>query len=595
MSRLIAPIFLLSLLTVTAAGCASTALDRARAADELRDYDLAVAEYAEALKQRPGDRQVEAALDRARTQASAAHHLRGRRLMAQNRHQDAALELQIAVELNPTNEDAAKDLRAARVAMRQALNTPREGPTELEALLARAPELKALGPTLPDTKLPSAITTGRQTTSREAFLTLAQVMNLGLTFDPSFRETPAEVRLPAGTPLADALSALTKATATFYRVVGPGAIIVINDTPAKQREYTQEVARWFLIQNADLKEVIDALRIVTDTRAIAADTRLNGFSMRDTPDRVEAAARLVRALDKAKPELVVDVEVLEVNRATLKEYGAQIASPGSPGISGSVRLDREGLSLDDLRNLSRANVLTGGIPALYYRLLKTDSRTRMLANSQVRVSDGVEAKAAFGQDVPIPVTQIVPLQQGGIPIQPQTTFQYKTVGVNITMTPRAHANDDVSLALAIDLSTLAGTLNDLPIIGTRQVTTSIRLRDGETNILSGLIREDERTTKETIPGLGDIPILGSLFARNQRQAEQTDVVILLTPHVLRGLAVGEEDLRPFLLPRDALGGAGLLDALPIVPPPPINRGGGGGPGGDLGGTGRSSGPGSSGS
>jgi general secretion pathway protein D len=237
-------------------------------------------------------------------------------------------------------------------------------------------------------------------------------------------------------------------------------------------------------------------------------------------------------------------------------------------------VNRPGLNLDDLRNLSRANVLTSGIPALYYRLLKTDQRTRMLANSQVRITDGTQAKASFGQDIPIPRTVISPIQQGGIAIQPQTTFEYQTVGVNILMTPRAHANDDVSLALDIGLSTLAGTLNDLPIIGTRQVVTSIRLRDGETNILGGLIREDERTSRETIPGLGDIPVLGKLFARNRREAEQTDVVVLLTPHIVRGLSVTEDDLRPFLLPRDSQGG-GLIDLGPAVPPPPIVRDPGG--------------------
>jgi general secretion pathway protein D len=404
-------------------------------------------------------------------------------------------------------------------------------------------------------------------------------MNLSVAFDPAFRETPAEVRLEAGMPLEAALDAVASASATFYRVTGPNAILVINDTPAKQREYLQEAARMIPLQNLDLKETIDALRITHDARKIAPFTPLNAFAVADTPERLEALTRFVSAIDKARAELVVDVEILEVNRALLREYGVQIASPGSPGIDGSVGIDREVLSLEDLRNLSRANVLSAGIPALYYRLLKTDSRTRTLANSRLRISDGTQARASFGQEIPVVQSIIQPFAQGGEPVQ-QQSVQYQTIGVNISMTPRTHPNDEVSLSLDIELSTLGDSLNDLPTFGTRQVVTAIRLRDGETNILGGLIRDDERTARESVPGLGDIPVLGRMFGRNRREAEQTDVVVMLTPHILRSMSITADDLRPFLLPRDAIG-AGMLDIGPTVPPPPVVRppGGGGGSGG----------------
>jgi general secretion pathway protein D len=270
--------------------------------------------------------------------------------------------------------------------------------------------------------------------------------------------------------------------------------------------------------------------------------------------------------------VVVDVEVLEVNRTQLREYGLQVASPGSTGIEGSADVNREGgVSLQSLRNLSQTDVLMSGIPALYYRLLKTDTRTRTLASPHIRMSDGVTSTANFGQDVPVPRLTISPITQGGVNIQPQTQFDYRTIGVNIGITPRTHPNDDVTLALNIELSSLgAAGFDGLPTFGKRNVQTSIRLKDGETNILAGLIRDDERTERQTIPGLGQVPVLGNLFSRNHRDAQQTDVVIMLTPHIIRVLDLSEDDLRPLQMPRERGGGVAvsIFSPEPSAPAPP---------------------------
>jgi general secretion pathway protein D len=319
---------------------------------------------------------------------------------------------------------------------------------------------------------------------------------------------------------------------------------------------------------------MDTLRVVGDLRSISQDTGVKAIVVRDTPERVTAAQRLVAAIDKARPEIVVNVEILEIDRTQLREYGLQIASPGSTGVEGAVGVDSEGMTLQRLRSLSAADILTSKIPALFYRLLKTDTRTRTLANPHIRVIDSIQTTANFGEQIPIQKTVIVPITQGGVNIQPQTTYEYRDIGVNLSITPRIHPSDEITLGLDIELSSLTGVTTDgLPTIGSRKVQTSIRLRDGQTNILAGLIRDDERTRKESLPGLGDVPILGSLFARNRREAQQTDVVIMMTPHIVRTLELTEADLRPFRIPREGSG----LDAGPIVPPPPPIRGGG--PGG----------------
>jgi general secretion pathway protein D len=366
--------------------------------------------------------------------------------------------------------------------------------------------------------------------------------------------------------LRAALDALARATSTFFIVTGPSTIMVAPDTPSARREYVEDVVRQFTVQNADLKETMDALRIVADARYVAPVTGTNTILVRDTPERMRVIGRFLAAFDKARPEVVVNVEVLEVDRNKLQEYGLQLASPGAAGIDGTADVNREGLTLQTLRNLGQADVLMTNIPALYYRLLKTDSRTRTLANPHVRMTDGTNGTANFGQRVPVPTLRVAPITQGGLDIQPQTQFNYESIGVNIGITPRTHANDDVTLVLDIELSSLgAPGFDGLPTFGSRNVKTVIRLRDGETNILAGLIREDERTERQTIPGLGDIPVLGQLFGRNRREAQQTDVVIMLTPHIIRSLDLSEDDLRPLRLPREGAGSV-MIEPAPIVFP-----------------------------
>ncbi|MEO8480590.1 MAG: hypothetical protein ABI634_00175 [Acidobacteriota bacterium] len=552
--------------------CASTGLKQAQAADDLQDYDLAVARYAKVAREHPENREATSGLERAKLRASDAHFVRGRRLFGQGRFDDAVLELQLASELNPSNGDAANSLREVRLALRARVSRSESGQTSLETLLERTRDLAPAGYELPDAPLTAQIATGQQATARTVFLTIARLASLSVTFDPAFRDVPAVVNLRSGMTVKQALDAVSGATNTFYQVTAPSTIVVVPDTPALRREYVTEVVRQFTVQNLDIKEAMDALRVVADARYISQITGTNTILIRDTPERMQVIGRFLSAFDKAKPELVVDVEVLEVNRTQLREYGLQIASAGSTGIDGAADVNKDGgVSLQSLRNLSQTDVLMTGIPALYYRLLKTDTRTRTLASPHIRMSDGITSTARFGQEVPVPTLTIAPITQGGVNIQPQTQFSYKTIGVNIGITPRTHPNDDVTLALNIELSTLGTAgFDGLPTFGTRNVQTSIRLKDGETNILAGLIREDEREERQTIPGLGSVPVLGNLFGRNHRDAQQTDVVIMLTPHIIRVLDLDEDDLRPLRMPREGTGNAGIsiFSPEPPVPSPP---------------------------
>jgi general secretion pathway protein D len=346
---------------------------------------------------------------------------------------------------------------------------------------------------------------------------------------------------------------------------------VIPDTPAKRREYEEEIVRTFYLSNADLKETMDLLRMVLDARRISPTTATNALTIKDSPERIAAASRVINAIDKARPEVIIDVELIEVDRTKLQEYGLQIASPGSPGINGSISIAEgaNGISLSALRNLSQSDILLASLPSLYYRLLKSDTNTRTLANPQLRTTDGVAAQARFGEQVPVPVTTFAPIATGGVSQQPITSFNYQNIGVNIDITPRTHHDDDVSLQLKIAVTNISGTgFGGLPTFGNREITTIIRLRDGETNMLAGLIRDEERHSLDGLPGLSDLPLVGHLFGHTTKSITQTDIILTLTPHIIRVLDLTEADLRPFRVGRDSLAPIAELPPPPPEPPKP---------------------------
>ncbi len=551
--------------TLALVSCAPAALRAGRQAEHLQDYDRAIVEYTKAVRTHPGDKDARAGLERVRLLASQEHFARGKRLAAAGKTDQALLELQIASELNPTDSSVDEALKSVRNQMRARVAVDRAGKTELETLIDRTRNVPPPGLDLPDdVKLPASLVFS-EASSRVIFTAIAKFAGINLVFDPSFRDTTMSVDL-RNSSLEDALTSVAGSTRNFYRVTAPRTVTVIPDTPAKRREYEEEVVRTFYVSNADLKEVIDLLRIVVDARKIAPINATNALTIKDTPERIAAAARVLSAIDKARPEVVIDVELLEVDRTRLKEYGLQAASPGAAGISGTADVNREGLTLRDLRNLTAADVLVTNVPALYYRLLKTDTNTRTLASPRLRTAEGIAAQARFGERVPVPVTTFAPIATGGINQQPITSYVYENVGVGIDILPRTHHDDDVTLAVKVDVSSISGTgYAGLPTFGNRSISTTIRLKDGETNMLAGLIRDDERTVLSGVPGLSDIPVIGRLFAYNHRETQETDIILTLTPHIVRVLDLNEADLRPFKVGRDL--GLPIID-LPAGMNPP---------------------------
>jgi general secretion pathway protein D len=389
---------------------------------------------------------------------------------------------------------------------------------------------------------------------REAYLALGRAAGVNVTFDPSFQDATVSLDLQ-NVGFDQALTALSAAGRTFHRVLDAKVLNVVPDTPSKRREFEQQVVKTLFLSNADLKETIDLLRVVLGARRIAPVPGTNALTINDTPDKVAAAERIVEVVDKRRAEVVVEVQILEVARNKLKEYGIYLTSgldsQGIEGIASGIFPDPSVRRLED-GPYDRENLVVTSLPGAVLRLLETDSSTRLLANPQLRISEGQTAQARFGDQVPVPVTTFTAIATGGLPQQPITSFEYKNVGVNIDMTPRVHHDGEVTLQLKLDISAVgAPGYQGLPTFNSRTVNSTIRLRDGETNMLAGLILDNERRGLTGLPGVASIPFIGRLFARNRDEQQQTDIVMTLTPHVIRRTDIEERDLRSFLVGGEA--------------------------------------------
>ena len=567
---------LLAVLALAFVGCATSAAFRAgERAERRQDFDRAVLEYSKALQEHPDNLDYRKSLGRAKLRASEEHALGGRRLLGRGLYKEALDEFKLALDLNPTSSTLPRDIAMAEAARRT--NTP--APT-VEQIKDRARERSLPGLVLgPGAQEPLGLSF-RNASLRETYQALGKTAGVNFVFDPEFHDQPITIDL-TNVPFEQALNALGSVGHTFHRVLDSHVVMVVPDTANKRREYEQQVVKTFFLSNADLKETIDLLRIVLGARRVAPLPGSNALTINDTPDKVAAAERIVGIVDKQRAEVMVEVEILEVNRTKLKEYGIELTSaPGGSGIVGAIFpaetiteavKDAAGNPVFDRTRpitikdnpYKASNLLVTALPGVIYRLLQSDTSSRLLANPQLRTVEGQTAQARFGDQVPVPVTTFSPIATGGVAQQPVTSFEYKNVGVNIDITPRVHQDGEVTLNLKLEISQVGPLFQNLPTFNSRTVTSVIRLKDGETNILAGLINDSERHSLTGIPGLASLPIVGRLFARNHDEAAQTDIVMTLTPHVLRRTELTEEDLRSF-----SVGGetSPLLFEVPPIPP-----------------------------
>jgi general secretion pathway protein D len=538
---------------------ASTAFKEGRRAEARKDYDTAVIDFGKALQQQPENPQYLLHEKLARSRSSAFHLKQGRRLLAENRPDEAAGEFQKAVSVDPTNDAAAQEL-AKLVAAQAAAKAERE-----KALKQALKEQEAVPPAgvqlkpFPKEPLSHVRLTN---TSKVVFDTLARLADLNVAYAHDFQ--PKQLSLDLNNvKVEDALRIAALEANVFWKVVTPNTILIIPDTPTNRREYEEEVLRTFHLANplaaADRTAIQTALKQVLGLQKVIDNPESNSIIIRDTPERVAAAGELIHSLDLAKGEVLVEVTVLEASVDRLRNLGLApqtqngaaaliFTPPGTsqlPSSGGSVSTPTGALPLNQLGKLSTKD-FSIILPNVLAQALLTDSRSHVLQNPQVRVTDGQTAKLRIGSRIPFATGSFLPSfstavagtsATGGVGLLASTQFQYQDIGVNLDITPHITVTGEIGLHAIIEILSHAGdtTLGGIsqPIFGQRKIEHDIRLKEGEVSLLGGLIERDDTRSISGLPGLGEVPGLRYFFSTEQKTLTETEVLIMLTPRIVR--------------------------------------------------------------
>lgn len=527
---------------VLAAGCAAQrAYRRAEVESRRENWDQAVLGYSKALALDPGNTRYGVALERAKLKASAQHFEKGKRYASSGQWDLAVAEFQQTLLLNPGNQHAATELEKAVARIRQ-----REArPSELEVLKERARRQALAPPRLPPSSNITIQLQFLQQPLGKIFESLSKASGINFLYDDKVDLNKPETLDIGNVTLEKALDILMLQTKNFYKVVDESTLLIAPDTRQKRQEYEDQVIRTFYLSNAETKQVVQLIRGLLNTRSLAENDQLNSVTIKDTPDKVAIAEKIIQANDKSKGEIVIDVELLEINRTVAKNLGIDLSSKS---LSFQFRDGKQSVPLNNLEILKQeGNWLVGIIPSAILNFLKSDAESKTIAKPQLRVTEGEKAEILIGDRVPIPTTSFNTSQTVGGNIVPITSFTYQNVGITVQIEPRVHHNKEVTLKVQVEVSQLSGSVTSpggfsQPIIGTRQIQTVIRLRDGETNLLAGLIRKEERDSRSGVPGILDTPILGRIFGNTDQSKIETDIILTLTPYIIRIPDITEEDL-----------------------------------------------------
>jgi general secretion pathway protein D len=517
------------------------------------NWDQAVLGFAKAVALDPTSRKYEFALVRTKFRASQEHFGLAKKYLANDQVALAIAELQATVLLDPTNQYAADELREAVRSYEESRLTLQEK-TEMEKLKDRMQVIGTEPPRLdPASNVPIMLKFKEEELGK-IYDIMSRVSGINFFYDDKL-DLKKKVNIDvANVSFEKAMDILMLQNRHFYKVIDENSIIIADDNRQKRQEYQDEVIQTFFLSNADVKEVQSLLRTLLDARKVAQNPQLNAITIRDSPEKVAIARRIIEANDKAKAELIVDVELLQVNRTSLRTLGIDLNTKVM-GINFNGG-DDGGVALNNLEILKdTGNWILSPIPGLIINFLKSDSDTEAIAKPQLRVTEGEKANLHIGDRIPIPTTTFNTASTIGTNVIPITSFTYQEVGIIIEIEPRVHHNKEITLKLSLEVSDVAGVVQAgggvaQPIITSREITTVIRLRDGETNLLAGLYSEGTRRSLSGIPGLSDIPILKRLFGSTESEIRQTDIVLTLTPHIIRTPDITKRDMEALWIGRE---------------------------------------------
>jgi general secretion pathway protein D len=514
-------------------------------AETERKYDAAYEAYRQAYSLKPKEPRYMISYLRTRAAAAEQHVSNGVKLRDQGKLEEALAEFQRAAEIDNSNFAAMQELqRTAGLIKKQAnlataaakpeshlakLVTDAEGPVELE----------------PSPNTP--ITLRMTTTADNIYRTIGKLGGINVLFDLDYKPQKITIELNE-VMLKEALRMVAMESKTFWRPISSTAIFVSSE--GKRKEYESNVMRTFYLRNAstsgELQEAVGTLKGILDINRVQVNPTHSSITIRSTPDQMVLAEKLFADIDKPKAEVVIDIAVLQVTRDRIRTLGTNV--PTSTTISLQSAATGGGVG-----NLVKIGSLGGSsfvvpVPSVTFTALMSDSNTKILQKPQLRAIDNEKATLKIGDRVPVATGSFTPgIGAGGISPLVNTQFQYLDVGVNIDITPHVHSDHEVTLKMVLEISSVTGSQNiggiNQPVIGQRRIEHETRLEDGEINLVGGILEDSETRSLSGYPWLLKIPILNYLFAQEDKNRHENEIVFAITPHIVRAEEVTDDNLK----------------------------------------------------
>ena len=595
-------------LAVAAGGCAAgQAFRQGEMQMRAGNLDEAVAAYRKAVQAAPDNANYKIAMSRALIAASRAHLDKARDFEAKDQLEAALGEYKQASEYDPSNRVATAKVAELDRTIRERIEASRPKPP-IVAMRERARAASAEPMLNPASRDPLNVHFNN-TNLKDILTFVSNYTGINITYDREVTDRLTTVNLD-GVTLEQALNQIMQMNQLSYKVVSDRSIFVFQDTATKHGQYDEQVVRTFYLSHADATEVTQTLSTIirlpgiSVQPAIIANKSANTITVRATSQVVGILEKIIEQNDKPRAEIVVDVEILEVDRVRTKNYGLNLSeyalgtifspetspsaattTPTTPGGTPTTTTTGTSTAPSGVRSPApfNLNTISRGVstadfylavPTAIVRFLESDSRTKVIAKPQLRGAEGTKLTLKLGDKVPVISTSYTPIATGGAGVNPLSSYTYQDVGVSVDMTPTVTLEGDIRLDLTVISSTrkadvvIAGV--NIPSFGNREVTTRLRLRDGESNLLAGLLQESEQVGVTGFPGAIHLPILKQLFSNNTTQFDQTDIVMLLTPHIVRSHEISENDLKPIYIGSQqnlGVGGPPPLIAPQPEPPP----------------------------
>ncbi len=547
---------LLALVVVVLAGCpkgkANQEYSAGKQAELTQDYDTALIHYERALKADPGNAEYRLKATRVRFDTAMAHIHEGQKQREKGELQIAVAEFEKAMAIDPSNavgeQELRKTLELLRIKTRPAGNEP---PREAPRLQEKPPDLKPLSRDPINLKITND--------ARIVFETIAKLAGLTVIFDPDFQPRRITTELTNVT-LEQALDVAALQSKTFWKPVTDNIIFVVPEQAQKRKDYEDYVVKTFYLSNTvqaqDLTEIVATLRQIADLHRILQVTSQNAIVVRDTPDKIALIEKILRDIDRAKPEVVVQVSIMQARLDRARDLGI---TPGSSTVLSFTPRNPTGgapaggastsgppqIRLNQLQHLASGDYSIT-LPGATAMALITDSATRIIQNPEIRVVDGQSAKLRVGDRVPIATGSFQAGLGGALGganasafVNPlvNTQFQYQDVGVNIDITPRVHLNHEISMKVVVEVSAVTGSVSiggiTQPIISQRKIEHDVRLKEGEVSVLGGLVERTDTKTLTGWPGFARIPFFRYFFSGEHVDKQENEILIVITPRIVR--------------------------------------------------------------